>query len=110
TFAAHQRIDRSILSDRERKYLDFATPYDYGETVRFNSRESTFRNLMTVQNTARAVVETSRAYSADEGKKFIILLTGGMELNTSFSAYDKPGDYELRELKLEIAKVADEMV
>jgi VWFA-related protein len=103
-------MDRSILSDRTRKTLDFTQAYDYGETVRFSSREQTFRNLMTIQNTARAVVDTARAYSADEGKKFIILLTGGMELNTTFTAYDKPNDLELRQLRQEIAEVSDAMV
>ena len=46
----------SILGDRTRRTLDFISPYDYGETVRFSSREQTFRNLLTMQNTARAVV------------------------------------------------------
>ena len=110
TFASQHVMDRSILSDRERKAADFLTPYDYGETVRFNSREQTFRNLMTIQNTARAVVDAARAYGAEEGKKFIILVSGGMELNTSFAAYDQPSDLELKELKLEMAKVSDAMV
>ena len=38
------------------------------------SREQTFRNLMTLQNTARAVAEMAQSYSADEGKKFMILV------------------------------------
>lgn len=110
SFATHHEIDRSILSDRTRKLLDIGTPYDYSETVRFKSREQTFRNLLTIQNTARAVVDTARAHAADDGKKFMILLTGGMELNTSFTAYDKPNDLEMRELRLEIVKVTDAIV
>jgi VWFA-related protein len=110
TLSAHHTVDRAILGDRTRRTLDFIAPYDYGETVRFSSREQTFRNLLTMQNTARAVVETARAYSAEEGKKFIILVTGGMESNTSFGAFDKKEDLELKELKTEMAKVSDEMV
>jgi len=110
SFMSHHDIDRSILSDRTRRNLDFGISYDYGESVRFSSREQTFRNLMTMQNTARAVVDTARAHAADGGKKFMLLLTGGMELNTTFGAYDKPGDAEMRELRLEIVKVADAMV
>src|SRR5205823_625373 len=109
TLSAHHDVDRAILGDRTRRTLDFISPYDYGETVRFSSREQTFRNLLTMQNTARAVVDTARAYSAEEGKKFIILITGGMESNTSFSAFDKREDLELKELKTEMAKVSDEM-
>ena len=113
TFADQHKIDREILSDRTRKWLDLATDYDYGATVRFNSREQTFRNFMTVQNTARAVTELARAHSADVGKKYIILISGGMEINTSFSAYEKKGndaDIELTELRSDAAKLIDSMV
>lgn len=106
-----QEVDRSILSDRARKYLDFATDYDYGEAVRFSSREQTYRAMMTLQNTARAVVDTARSYSADEGKKFMVLLTGGIELNTTFSAYNKnKPDRELEQVRMEMSKVLDAMV
>ena len=110
TLSSHQAVDRAILGDRTRRTLDFIAQYDYGETVRFTSREQTFRNLLTMQNTARAVVDTARAYSAEDGKKFIILVTGGMDINTSFSAFDKKEDLELKELKTEMSKVSDEMV
>ena len=113
TMASSERqhkIDRSVLSERFIRKLDFVTPADYREKVRFSSQEQTFRNLMTMQNTARAVVDTARGYAAEEGKKFIILLTAGMELNTSFTAYDTRDDGELRELKQEIARVSDAMV
>jgi len=103
-------MDRGILSDRTRKYLDFATDYDYGETVRFSSREQTFRNLMSLRNTARAVVDLAESYSADEGKKFMILVTGGMESNTTYTSYDKSTDRQLEQLRLEMAKIVDAMV
>jgi VWFA-related protein len=108
--ASYQEIDRSILSDRTRKYLDFATDYDYGESVRFSSREQTYRNLLSLKYTARAVAAMAQSYSADEGKKFMILVTGGMENNTSFTSYDKSTDREMEQLKLEMSKIADAMV
>jgi len=113
TFADLHKIDREILSDRTRKWLDMATEYDYQGTVNFTAREQTFRNFMTVQNTTRAVSELARAHSADVGKKYIILITGGMELNTSFSAYEKKGtqrDGEMDEMRLDSAKLIDSMV
>lgn len=110
TFYSQQQIDRSILSDRTRKTMDMGEGYDYAESVRFAGREQTFRSLMTVQNTTRAVTEMARAHSGDIGKKYIILLTGGMEANTTFAAYEKSNDRELRQLRLDIAKMVDGMV
>lgn len=111
TLSSHQKIDREILSDRARKKLDFDTDaYDYGETVRFQSREQTLRSMFSLQNTARAVAELAQAHTADEGKKLIILLTGGIETNTSFTSYDKTTDIEARELRLDRAKLVDAIV
>ena len=108
TFMNQHDIDRSILSDRTRKQLDFETDaYDYGQTVRFQSREQTFQSIASLQNTARAVAELARAHTADDGKKYMILLTGGMEDNTSFSAYDKANDQGMRAMQLEKAKIVD---
>jgi VWFA-related protein len=108
--ASYHEIDRSILSDRTRKMLDFAQDYDYGETVRFASREQTFRNMMTLKYTARAVASMAQSYTADEGKKFMILVTGGMENNTSFTSYDKSTDRQMEQLRLEMVKIVDLMV
>lgn len=111
TFQAHQAMDRAILSDRTRKNLDFATEsYDYGATVRFSSREQTLRSIFSLQNTARAVADLAEAHSVIEGKKLMILLTGGMETNTSFTAYDKATDIEARELRLSRSKLIDAIV
>jgi hypothetical protein len=85
-------------------------PVDYKEKVGFSSRDQTFRNLLTIQNTARAVVDTARAYAGEDGKKAIVLLTGGMESNTTFTAYEKGDDFELRELRRQIAEISDAMV
>ena len=111
TLSDFHKIDRSILSDRTQRLGEFATEYDYAETVRFQAREQTFRNLMTVQNTSRALTEMARAHSADVGRKYIVLLTGGMEQNTAFVAYEKGSrDHELEELRRDIAKTIEGMV
>ena len=110
TNAMYHEIDRSILSDRSRKILDFGTDYDYGEAIRFNSREQTVRNVMTLRNTARAVADMAESYSADEGKKFMLLVTGGMESNTSYTSYDKSTDRQMQQLRLDMAKIVDAIV
>ena len=66
--ASYHEIDRSILSDQSRKNLDIGETYDYGESIRFSSREQTYRNLMTLKYTARAVAAMAQSYSADEGR------------------------------------------
>ncbi len=108
TYTGEHDIDRSILSDRTRKQLDMQTDaYDFSQTVRFQSREQTFQSIASLQNTARAVVEVARAHTADEGKKYMILLTGGMEDNTAFSAYQKENDQAMRAMQIEKAKIVD---
>ncbi len=103
-------MDRSVLSERFITTGDVTVPVDYREKVGFTSREQTFRNLMTIQNTARAVVDTARAYAGEDGKKSIILLTGGMEINTTFTAFEKSDDFELKELRQQIAEISEAMV
>jgi VWFA-related protein len=103
-------IDRAILSERYIMTGDVNVPADYRAKVGFSSREQTFRNLMSIQNTARAVVDTARAYAGEEGKKTIILLTGGMESNTSFTAFEREDDFELKALRRQIAEISDAMV
>jgi VWFA-related protein len=111
TFMNSHDMDRSILSDRTRKQLDFETDgYDYGQTVRFQSREQTFQSIASLQNTARAVAEMARANSADDSKKYMILVTGGIENNTTYTAYDKGNDPYMRALQLEKAKIVDAIV
>ena len=111
SYADQHRISRSILSEREQTMNEPLKEYDYSESVRFQAREQTFRNLMTMQATSRALTEMARAHSADVGKKYIILLTGGMERNTGFAAHERDRrDHELEELRTDIAKTIDEMV
>ena len=105
------KIDRSVLSERYTTTNDIQLPPDYQAKIDFSAQEQSFRNLLTMQNTARAVVDTARSYSAEPGKKFILLLTGGMEINTAFSAFeDQQDSKELEEIKLDTAKVCDAMV
>jgi VWFA-related protein len=109
--AGRAEMERTVLSDRTRRSeAAIADNYDYGAAVRFSGREQTFRNLLAISETAKAVIETARAHSADTGKKFMILLTGGMETNTSFKAYDTKDDQQMQQLRTDLAKIQDEMV
>ena len=103
-------MDRLVLNSRFTRKDDVTVPEDYAAKVAFAGREQTIRSLLTMQNTARAVVETARGYAAEDGKKFMILLTGGIEMNTTYANFDKDKDPELREIRQEIEHVTDEMV
>ena len=48
--------------------------------------------------------------AAEDGKKFIILVTGGIEQNTTFSAFEGANDPEIRELKRQTGEIVDAMV
>ena len=119
-FPEQHAIDRSILSDRLRRMevtnpIDFGgliPTIDYGEVVRFQAREQTYRALRAIRVTASAVREMTRAHAAYEGKKVLILITGGMETHTDFAAYnrgDKP-DREINEAQRQIGIALDEVV
>lgn len=118
-FPEQHAIDRSILSDRLRRMevlnpIDFGTlipTVDYGEVVRFQAREQTYRALRAIRVTAAAVREMTRVHAAYEGKKVLILLTGGMETNTNFSAYTRGlPDREVTEAQRQIGIALDEVV
>jgi len=105
--------DRTLLSDDVRR----STMVDpelgdqgYQASIGFRAREQTIRTLHATTNTARAVIQTCRAFSGAEGKKIVILVTGGMERNTTFAAYDVGDDKLLQDLKLEVGQTLDEMV
>jgi VWFA-related protein len=117
-FPEQHEIDRSILNDRLRR-MEVSDPdmggliptLDYAQVVRFQAREQTYRALRAIRNTAAAVREMTHAYSAAEGKKVLILLTGGMETNTSFSVYEpKLPDREVLEAKRQIGIALDDVV
>ncbi len=112
TVSMQRELERALLSDPARRglrELEGDNGYDFGETMRFKGREQTLRNLRATINTGRAVIQTCRAYAAAEGKKLLILITGGMESNTSFSAFDQTSDRNLRDTRLEIEKLFDLM-
>jgi VWFA-related protein len=117
-FPEPQNMDRSILDDRLRRMAvkdalnsGLIPTQDYESIVRFRAREQTYRALTAIRNTGRAVREMTQSYSAADGKKVLILLTGGMETNTSFKAYDvQEDDRETRELRREIGLALDEVV
>jgi VWFA-related protein len=105
-------LEREILSDPGHRGLREGVDRNgdlFGETMRFKGREQTMRNLMATRNSALALVEMCRAYSAEEGKKLVVLVTGGMERNTSFSAYDNDKDRNMRDMKLETEQILDAM-
>ena len=112
TLNSHIALEREILSDPGhrglREGMD-SSGETFGETMRFKGREQTMRNLMATRKSALALVEMCRAYSAEEGKKLVVLVTGGMERNTSFSAYDSDKDRNMRDMKLETEQILDAM-
>lgn len=113
TLVQQGEIDRGVLSDPGRGNLRDRHPdryYDFGETARFQSQEQTKRNMLAIMNSAKAVIQTCRAYSAAGGKKALVLLTGGMELNTTFGAFDKgSADRNLLDTKLAIEQMLNTM-
>lgn len=97
-------MDRSVLDDPlyQRRGLDVPAS--------FESRERTTRNARSLTNTAAALVDAARAFAAIPGRKFAVLLTGSMDLNTAFSAFDRGSDRELQDTKLATAKLIDNIV
>jgi VWFA-related protein len=96
--------DRSFVSD---SLNQLGSPSDFAASAGFESRERTTRNARSMTNTARGLVDTARAFATSEGKKLIVLLTGAMDINTTFGAYDRGADRELQDTKIAIAKLID---
>ena len=99
--------DREILNDpfrRNRKTGDF------GQTARFESRERTTRNARSFAYLAQGLAESAQSCLAAEGKKSIILVTGNIEMNSSFSAFDVNSDRELQDTKNAIARLIDAVI
>jgi VWFA-related protein len=93
-------MDRSMLDDslyQRRDGLDVPAG--------FESRERTTRNSRSMQNTARGLVDATHIFAATEGKKLVVLLTGSMDLNTSFGAFSSDSDRELQDTKTATAKM-----
>lgn len=115
TFEFQRSIDRSLLDDpgraglRDRDgirdRLSVSSGYDFKETARFAGREQTTRNLIASANTAQAIIQTCRAYTVSPGKKVMLLLTGGIDMNTTFSAFESGRNPKLRELQHDLEEV-----
>jgi VWFA-related protein len=97
-------MDRSILDDSlfQRSGLDVP--------AQFESRERTTRNSRSLANTARGLIDATRAFSSTEGKKLAVLLTGAIDLNTSFAGFDSGSDRELQDTKTTSARMIDAIV
>ncbi|HYS56278.1 MAG TPA: VWA domain-containing protein [Thermoanaerobaculia bacterium] len=112
TFTLQPEMNRALLSDSTRKATmgDAASGFAYSNSVNFHSREQTMRMLQATTNTARAVIQMCRAFGSAGGKKIVILVTGGMERNTSFQAYETGEDRILQQMKFDASLTLDEMV
>lgn len=112
TYQFQSNIDRDILSDQGRAALR-DTPgsgYDFRETARFQSQEQTKRTLLAGMNSAKAVIQTCRAYSASAGRKALVMITGGMELNTTFGIADDRQDRNILDMKRNMEQMLNTMV
>lgn len=101
--------DREILSDPFRRNRS-ATAGDFDETARFAGRERTTRNARSLTYMASGLRDSARATAVAEGRKVIVLLTGDIELNSSFSAFDRSSDREMQDTKTAIAKLIDHVI
>lgn len=120
TFELQRSIDRSLLddpgraglrdSDGQRGSSSIRGGYDFSQTARFAGREQTMRNLMASTNTAQGIIQTCRAYTVSPGKKVMLLLTGGIDMNTTFSAFESGRDPKLREMRRELEEVFEIVV
>ena len=104
TASFRNAMDRSMLDDSiyQRSGLDVPAA--------FESRERTARNTQALANTTRGLIDAAHAFASTEGKKLAVLLTGGMDLNTAFSAADTASDRELQDKKTKSGQLIDVIV
>lgn len=104
TTSYRDMMDRSVLDDPlfQRSGLDVPAS--------FESRERTTRNARSMANTARGLIDATHAFAAAEGKKLAVLLTGSMDLSTTFSTYETGSDRELQDTKTSTARMIDAIV
>lgn len=97
-------MDRSFLDDTlyQRSGLDVP--------AQFESRERTNRNARSMDNTARGLIQATRIFATVEGKKLAVLLTGSMDLNTTFASFDTGSDRELADTKTRTDKMIEAIV
>jgi VWFA-related protein len=97
-------MDRSMLDDALRQRSGLDVPAE------FESRERTTRNARSLANTARGLIDATHVFAATAGRKLAVLLTGSMDLNTSFATFDKGSDRELQDTKTGAARMIDAIV
>ena len=97
-------MDRSTLDDQLFQSRGLDVP------AQFESRERTTRNARSLANTTRGLVDAIRVFTPTEGKKLLVLLTGSMDLSTSFSAFETTSDRELQDTKTASARMIDAIV
>ena len=104
TTSMHDMFDRSLLDDElyQRSGLDVPAA--------FESRERTTRNARSLANTAQGLLDTAHAFAAIEGRKLAVLLTGAIDLNTTYNAFDTGTDSELRDTKRSTLKMIEAIV
>jgi len=97
-------MDRSMFDDQlyDRGQLDAAAS--------FASRERTNRNERSLTNTVHGLVDAAHYFATTPGRKMAVLLTGSMDLSTSFAAFERSSDRELQDSKLAISKLIDMVV
>lgn len=107
---ANNEISRDILSDSLRR-TEADRGEDYGSAVEFAGRAQTYRNARSALSTVLGIVEATRLYGQSSGKKVMFLVTGGMQLNTTFTSYDKgSADREVSDTKQQVQKLLEEVV
>ncbi|MDP9361463.1 MAG: VWA domain-containing protein [Acidobacteriota bacterium] len=104
TTSFSELMDRSVLDDSLFQQRGLGTP------AAFESRERTNRNTRALANTTRGLIDAAHVFSATEGKKLAILITGNIDLNSAFSAFDTGSDRELQDLKTKSEKLIDMIV
>ncbi len=101
---------RDILSDGMRRN-NTRKGMDYEGTVAFVNREQNSRAARSAVNAARGIVQATQAYGQSSGKKVLFLITGGIQLNTTFTAYEKKNfDREIDDAKKEVQKLLEGLV
>ena len=105
SYADAGMLDRSVVDDslfQQRGTLDAMAQYE--------SRERTSRNSRALAQTARGLVDATHAFAATEGKKLLVLLTGSIDLNQTFGAFDSGTDRELQDARTKTVKILDAIV
>lgn len=113
TFESQRAIDRDILGDPVRARLaqqEFDNGYSWGDSARFVAREQTMRNVMASMGTARAIIQACRAYTSSAGKKVMLIVSGGIDMNTVFGAFENDKDRKQQEMRRDIEEIFETVV